>query len=63
MKVAVVGVGSLGQHHARIYSQIPEVEFIGVLKLTFTTFIRNQYTENKARKSIIFSLTEEIVKC
>ncbi|PKM93000.1 MAG: UDP-N-acetyl-D-glucosamine dehydrogenase, partial [Elusimicrobia bacterium HGW-Elusimicrobia-4] len=30
MKVGVVGVGSLGQHHARVYSQIPEVELFGV---------------------------------
>ena len=30
MKVAVVGVGFLGQHHARVYSQIPEIELFGV---------------------------------
>ncbi|MDO8734750.1 MAG: Gfo/Idh/MocA family oxidoreductase [Elusimicrobiota bacterium] len=30
MKVGVVGVGSLGQHHARVYSTIPEVELFGV---------------------------------
>lgn len=30
MKIAVVGVGSLGQHHARVYSQIPGVELVGV---------------------------------
>lgn len=30
MKIAVVGVGSLGQHHARVYSQIPGVELAGV---------------------------------
>jgi predicted dehydrogenase len=30
MKIAVIGVGSLGQHHARIYSQVPDVELFGV---------------------------------
>jgi predicted dehydrogenase len=30
VKVAVVGVGSLGQHHARIYSELPEAELAGV---------------------------------
>lgn len=30
MKIGVIGVGSLGQHHARVYSQIPEVELFGV---------------------------------
>lgn len=30
IRVGVVGVGSLGQHHARIYSQIPGATFVGV---------------------------------
>lgn len=30
VKVAVIGVGSLGQHHARIYSELPEAELAGV---------------------------------
>lgn len=30
MKIAVVGVGSLGQHHARVYSQMAGIEFFGV---------------------------------
>lgn len=30
VKVGVIGVGSLGQHHARIYSQMPAVELVGV---------------------------------
>jgi predicted dehydrogenase len=28
--VAVVGVGSLGQHHARVYSSLPSAELVGV---------------------------------
>jgi predicted dehydrogenase len=30
IKVGVIGVGHLGKHHARIYSQIPEAELVGV---------------------------------
>jgi len=30
LKAAVIGVGSLGQHHARVYTQLPGVELIGV---------------------------------
>lgn len=31
VKVGVVGVGYLGQHHARIYSELPGVELVGVV--------------------------------
>lgn len=30
IRCGVAGVGSLGQHHARIYAALPEVEFVGV---------------------------------
>lgn len=30
VRVGVVGVGHLGQHHARIYAEMPEVELVGV---------------------------------
>ena len=30
-KCAVVGVGRMGRHHARIYSELPEAEFVGVI--------------------------------
>jgi len=30
LKVGVIGVGSLGQHHARVYSEIKDVELVGV---------------------------------
>ena len=29
-KVAVVGVGRFGQHHARVYHELPEAELVGV---------------------------------
>jgi len=31
LKIAVVGAGYLGQHHARIYSELPETELVGVV--------------------------------
>jgi predicted dehydrogenase len=30
VRVGVIGVGHLGKHHARVYSQIPEAELVGV---------------------------------
>ncbi len=30
MKVAVIGVGSMGRNHARVYSEIPEAELVAV---------------------------------
>jgi UDP-N-acetylglucosamine 3-dehydrogenase len=30
MNVAVIGVGNMGQHHARVYAELPEVELIAV---------------------------------
>ncbi len=30
IKVGVVGVGYLGRHHARIYSELPGAELVGV---------------------------------
>ena len=31
MKIAVVGVGSLGQHHARVYSELEGVELVAIV--------------------------------
>ena len=31
VKLAVVGVGALGQHHARILSNMPDVQLVGVV--------------------------------
>ncbi|WP_440764711.1 Gfo/Idh/MocA family oxidoreductase [Natronorubrum sp. DTA7] len=33
MDVGVVGVGSMGQHHARVYSEIPDVNLVGISDL------------------------------
>ena len=29
-KVAVVGVGRFGRHHARVYHELPDAELVGV---------------------------------
>jgi predicted dehydrogenase len=36
LRVGVCGVGSLGQHHARIYSQLEEAELVGVYDVDAT---------------------------
>lgn len=36
IKAAVFGVGSLGQHHARIYSELENVELVGVYDVSAT---------------------------
>jgi len=33
MRVAVIGVGHLGKHHARLYAQLPAVELAGVVDI------------------------------
>ncbi len=33
VKVAVVGTGNMGQHHARIYSEMPGVELVGIVEV------------------------------
>ena len=33
VRVGVVGVGNLGQHHARIYAELPKVELVGVVDI------------------------------
>ncbi len=35
IKVAVIGVGQLGQHHARVYSKMDDVELIGVVDVDY----------------------------
>ncbi|HVP36707.1 MAG TPA: Gfo/Idh/MocA family oxidoreductase, partial [Terriglobales bacterium] len=33
VRVGVIGVGHLGEHHARIYSQLPQAELVGIYDL------------------------------
>ena len=36
IKVGVIGVGYLGQHHARIYSELPQTHLVGVADIDQT---------------------------
>lgn len=33
LRVGVIGVGALGQHHARVYADLPDAELVGVVDL------------------------------
>jgi predicted dehydrogenase len=35
LRIGVVGVGYLGQHHARIYSELKNAELVGVVDVDF----------------------------
>jgi UDP-N-acetylglucosamine 3-dehydrogenase len=35
MRVGIIGVGAMGQHHARIYSELPDVDLVGVADIDF----------------------------
>ena len=37
LRVGVIGVGTMGRHHARIYAELPDVELVGVADLSETT--------------------------
>ena len=37
IRVGVVGVGHIGREHARVYSQMPEVEFVGLYGISAFT--------------------------
>ncbi len=53
MRAAVIGVGSMGENHARIYSKLPDVELIGVFDLDYLRSIRIAETfETRAFKSL-----------
>lgn len=48
LKLAVIGVGNMGKHHARIYSEIPSVELSSVADLdenTGTEIAKKYYTK------------------
>ena len=33
IKVAVIGVGSIGAHHSRIFSELPHADLIGIVDI------------------------------
>ena len=36
VKVGVVGIGSMGVHHARVYSELPNTELVGLVDIDET---------------------------
>jgi len=48
LKVAVIGAGSMGRNHARVYSEMPDVELVGVVDIdekVARTVARIAYTD------------------
>ena len=41
MKVAVIGVGHLGKHHARLYAEMPGTELVGVVDILRTVPLKS----------------------
>ncbi len=57
IKVGVVGVGYLGRHHARIYSELPDAELVGVCDVN-----AEQAREiAKSAKTVPFGSHEELI--
>jgi predicted dehydrogenase len=46
MKFAVIGVGHLGKHHARLYAEIPGVELVGVVDINASRAAEIAQTHN-----------------
>tara|TARA_X000000368_G_scaffold413788_1_gene402454 strand:+ start:286 stop:1302 length:1017 start_codon:yes stop_codon:yes gene_type:complete len=57
LRCSVVGVGRMGRHHARIYSQMEDVEFVGVVDHNAER--RNDIIEEWGGKA--FSTVEELI--
>ena len=57
LRCAVVGVGRMGQHHARIYSQMDDIEFVGVVDQSEER--RNDIVEGWGGKA--FATVEELI--
>ena len=51
-RVAVVGVGRFGRHHARVYHELPEAELVGVFD---TDAARGRFgrVRGRARKILV----------
>lgn len=46
IKVGVIGVGVMGEHHARVYAELPNVELVGIVDINKNTVreIANRYS-------------------
>jgi predicted dehydrogenase len=57
IKAGVVGVGHLGQHHARIYAELPEVELVGI----YDTDLAKSEAKAKQINTKSFSAMSELI--
>jgi len=62
LKVAVIGCGSIGRHHARILSSIPDVELVALVDPVFDPMILSLLPENLYHTPIYSSLTQLLQK-
>jgi UDP-N-acetylglucosamine 3-dehydrogenase len=61
IKTAVIGVGAMGRHHARVYSQLNNVELVGVADIdkNKATSVANEYHTNAYTDYIDLILKEK----
>jgi predicted dehydrogenase len=57
IKVGVIGVGHLGEHHARIYSELPQAELVGIYDLD----TEKAKTKAEKYKTIYFENLDELL--
>jgi predicted dehydrogenase len=57
-KVGVIGVGHLGEHHARIYSELPQAELVGIYDLD----TEKAKTKAEKYKTIYFENLDELLE-
>ena len=57
IRCAVIGVGRMGRHHARVYAQMEDVDFVGVVDQDETR--RNDIVEEWGGKA--FATVEELI--
>lgn len=58
IRCATIGVGRMGRHHARVYSQLPECELVGVVDADFG---RAQAAADK-HGTVAFRTVEELIE-
>jgi predicted dehydrogenase len=60
IRVGVVGVGHIGREHARIYSQLPEVEFVGLCDLDSSVGLKVAQRHGVKAFPTVQALTEAV---
>jgi predicted dehydrogenase len=60
IKVGVIGVGSMGKNHARIYSSLEEAEFVGIYDLDTDTARRTSHQHGCQTFDSVGALVKEV---